>query len=133
MECQFAFICDFAEQDRKLHAVGIGWDTLFPPQLPFNHSHMSVVARLRGSIAENGTKTVVLRLIDADGVDVIPLLEQPLPFEVKAPAVEAGASLVFNLIGLQFSKYGSYAFHLLLNGNEVTRVPFSVSKPPTTA
>jgi hypothetical protein len=40
MECQFAFICDFAEQDGKLHAIGIGWDAIFAPQLPLPENYV---------------------------------------------------------------------------------------------
>jgi len=132
MECQFAFICDFAEQDGKLHAVGIGWDSIFTAQLPAAPPGMCIVARLRGSVAEAGTKDVALRLIDADGSDVIPPLEQQLPFSVRPGLVEGGMNLIFNLTGLPLPKYGAYSIHVLVNGNELQRLSFSVVRPPTT-
>ena len=134
MECQFAFISDYAQQQGgKLHAIGIGWDSIFASQLPAGPPSMSVVARLRGSIAEAGTKQVMLRLIDADGTDVIPPLEEQVPLAVPTGALEGVMALTFNLVGIQFAKYGPYGIHILVNGNEVAHLSFSVSKPPMTA
>lgn len=94
---------------------------------------MCVVARLRGSVAEAGTKQVALRIIDADGADVVPPLEQQVPFVVRPGTVEGSMALTFNLVGIQFPKYGPYGIHLLVNGNEVVHLSFNVAKPPTTA
>ena len=40
--------------------------------------------------------------------------------------------LTFNLLGIQFMKYGPYGIHILVNGNEVTHLSFTVAKPPQT-
>ena len=133
MECKFAFICDYAQQDRKLHAIGIGWKGLYAPYLPFLHPVISFVASLRGTIAEVGTKNVSLRLIDADGEDVIPPMRHQVALEIKPPLLENDINLVINLAGLEFKKYGSYAIHLVVQENEMASVSFSVLKPPTTA
>ena len=34
MECRYTFLCDYAERERKLHAIGIGWDTIYAASLP---------------------------------------------------------------------------------------------------
>jgi hypothetical protein len=68
------------------------------------HAH-GPVASVRGSIAENGTKDVSIRLIDADGEDIIPALRQQLPFEVKPPRLEADINIVANFNNVQFKKY----------------------------
>ena len=133
MECKFAFLCDYAEREQKLHAVGIGWDTLPAPSLPFKHPIMCFVASVRGSIAETGTKEVSVRLIDADGIDVIPPLHQQVSFEIKPPQLEAEISLVIHLNGVEFKKYGTCAIHLVVQGNEMVSVPFNVIALPTTA
>ena len=133
MECKFAFICDYAERDRKLHAIGIGWNALYAQTLPTMHPMMCFVAVVRGTIAEVGTKSVSVRLIDADGEDVIPPLQHQVSFEVKAPLLEGDIQLVMNLVNLQFKKYGPYAIHLVVQGHEMASVSFNVSEPPTTA
>ncbi len=106
---------------------------MYAPSLPLIHPMMSFVARVRGTIAEVGTKSVVLRLIDADGHDVIPPLEQQVPFDVRPPQLEGRINLVIMLGGLQFKKYGAYAFHLVVQGNDMGSTRFHVMEPPTTA
>lgn len=132
MEREFAFLCDYAEAEQKLHAIGIGWDTINAPTLPAIHPTMCVVAKLRGTIAESGTKNIELRLIDADGADVIPPLQHQLPFEVKPPRLEGYLQIVLNLSGLPLQKYGRYAVHVVVDGHEMATLTFSVVAPPTT-
>jgi hypothetical protein len=132
METEFAFICDYAQQESKLNAIGIGWDTIVAPDLPVRHTIMTFVARLRGSVAEVGVKDVTLRIIDADGQDVIAPVEQQMPFNVQSPALFGFLNVVVQLGGLEFKTYGAYAIHLLLSGNELARVAFQVSPPPAT-
>jgi hypothetical protein len=134
MQLKFAFLCDYAEEaGGKLHAVGIGWDTIYARTLPVAHPMMCFVAVLKGTIAETGTKNLALRLIDADGNDVVPPLLQQAHFVVRAPALEGDIKYVAQLGSVQISKLGSYAVHLTVDGNELANVPFSVSAGPTTA
>ena len=130
MEIEFAFLCDYAQQESKLNAIGIGWDTIMAPELPVRHTIMTFVARLRGSMAEVGVKDVAIRIIDADGQDVIPPVQQQMQFNVQAPALFGFLNVVIQLGGLEFRGYGAYAIHLLLSGNELARVAFQVIQPP---
>jgi len=134
MECKFGFLCDYAQDSAgKLHAIGIGWDTLYARGFPTVHPMMCFVAVLRGTIAERGTKKVVLRLLDADGNDVLPEQEQQIPFAVRPPNVEGNVNIILQLGGLKFAKPGQYAFSLLVQDNHVLTIPFSVLEPPITA
>ena len=133
MELAFAFLCDYAVQERKLHAIGIGWDTIYAPSLPTVHPNMTLVAKLKGTIAESGTKDISVRIIDADGVDVMPPLERQLPFEVKPPHLSGNLQIVLMLGNLRFEQYGSYAIHLVVQDHEMTEVTFNVTEPPKTA
>ena len=134
MQPEFAFLCDYAEEaGGKIHAVGIGWDTIYAAQVPATHSVLAFVARLRGTTAERGSKEVSIRLLDADGSDVIPPLERAFSFEPKANTLVGYMNLVIQLGGIQLKKYGSYAVHLVVQGNEMAAVSFQVSEPPTTA
>jgi hypothetical protein len=130
MDTEFVFLCDYAQQESKLNAIGIGWDTIMAPELPVRHTIMTFVARLRGSVAETGLKEVTLRIIDADGQDVIPPVEQHMQFNVQSPALFGFLNVVVQLGGLEFQNYGAYAIHLLLSGNELARVAFQVAQPP---
>ena len=101
------------------------------PELSVRHTIMTFVARLRGSMAEAGVKDVAIRIIDADGQDVIPPVQQQMQFNVQAPALFGFLNVVIQLGGLEFRSYGAYAIHLLLSGNELARVAFQVIQPPT--
>src|SRR5574342_664165 len=105
METEFAFLCDYAQQESKLNALGIGWDTIIAPELPVRHTIMTFVARLRGSMAEVGPKDVMIRIIDADGQDVIPPVEQQLQFNVQTPALFGFLNVVVQLGGLELRSY----------------------------
>jgi hypothetical protein len=131
VECEFAFLCDFAEQDRKLHAVGIGWETIQASNLPHRQPNMGIVARLRGSVAEAGTKDVAVRLIDADGEDVIPAINQKLKFEPRG--IEGHVNLVVQLTNVSFKSHGSYAVYVTVGGEQKARLSFSVAEPRQTS
>ena len=97
------------------------------------HPQMTFAANLTGTIAEAGTKKIELRLIDADGANVIPPFDVDLNFAVQEPALEGHLNFVINLNGLKFPRYGQYAFHLVVQGNEMARAPFSVVAPAPTS
>ncbi len=127
MECEFAFLCDFAEQDRKLHAVGIGWETIQASNLPHRQPNMGIVVRLRGSAAESGDKDVSVRLLDADGEDVITAIHQQVKFDPRG--LEGHVNLVVQLTNVQFSSYGSYAAYVTVGGEQKARLSFNVAEP----
>jgi hypothetical protein len=63
----FAFICDYAEATGKINALGIGFDTIFAPNVPTKHPSFFLVVQLRASTVEAGDKQLKISLIDADG------------------------------------------------------------------
>ncbi len=132
MEVDFAFLCDYADASGKLTAVGIGFDQIFAPQVPCTHGLMHVVAQLRASVAEEGTKQLTLRFLDADGADVIPAFSADIEVRSPVPGSEATARFNCGLPNVTFEKYGDYAIHILIDGNEMQRIPFAVVSPPST-
>jgi len=129
----FAFICDYAESGNKLGALGIGFDTIYAPQVPCVHPNFHLVMQLRSSVAEAGQKDVEVRLIDADGKDVIPPLSAPMEVPQPPPgAMDTQARLVVGFGGVCFPAYGQYALHVVVQGNEMVRIPIRVAQPPTT-
>jgi hypothetical protein len=126
MECEFAFLCDFAEQDRKLHAVGIGWETIQAPSVPHRQPNMGIVVRLRGSAAEAGEKDMSVRLLGADGEDVITAIQQVVNFEPRG--LEGHVNLVVQLTNVQFQSFGSYAAYVTVGGEQKARLPFTVAQ-----
>ena len=133
MRCDYSFLCDFAQESGgKLYALGIGWTLIQAPTVPVKRQ-VCFVASLTGTIAEVGTKKIEFRLIDADGADILPPLSTELAFAVQEPALEGRMNIILNLNGAQFPKYGQYAFHLVVQGIEMVRAPFSVVEVAPTA
>lgn len=133
MDVDFAFICDYADVTGKINALGIGFDTIYARKEPARHPIFYVVAQLRASIAEAGTKDIEIRLIDADGADVIPPAKGS--FEVPAPkgATETKGRIAMAFHNVQFPRYGLYSFHLTIQGREMVRIPLRITPPPSTA
>ncbi len=131
MQVDFAFICDYAEAGGKINAMGIGFDTIFAKQVPVTHSQFFIVAQFRGSVAEAGEKDVTMRLIDADGTDVIPELNVSVRLRHPPQGLtESIARLALRLNGVVFNKFSEYSVHLLVGGNEMVRIPIRVAEAP---
>ena len=99
MDCQFAFLCDYGQESGgKLHALGVGWDTIYAGTLPARHPMMCFIARLSGTIVEAGTKELGIRIIDADGLDIVPPISQAIPFDAPCEVVASLQNFWFDHI-----------------------------------
>lgn len=131
MRVEFAFICDYADAGVKIAALGIGFDTIMAREVPVTHPHFHLVAQFRASVAETGEKELVIRLIDADGGDVMPAVT--VKINVSPPPqglTETVARLALGLNGVRFTKFGEYAIHVVLQGQEIIRIPLRVTRAP---
>jgi hypothetical protein len=130
MHTDFAFVCDFAEAGAKINALGIGFDTIYAPQLPVRHPHFSLVVQLRASTAEAGQKRIQVSLVDDDGKDVIP----PVQGQFNLPRAEGRTyglgRFVMEFNNVEFRAYGSYTVAVTVEGMEVAAIPFRVAEPP---
>lgn len=133
MEVNFAFLCDYADQTGgKLHALGIGIDTIYAAKTPATHRHFFAVIGLQFSSVEVGQKEVGVRLIDADGTNVV----APVDATVNVEPPASGYSYRSHRINLgfhnvTFPNYGDYAVSWLVGGQEVKRVALRFASPPT--
>ncbi len=128
MDTRFAFLCDSANQGGgKLNALGLGWDTIRVQKVPATHPTLCVVAKFEFHVSEAGTKQVAIRLMDADGGDVIPAMQGKL--EVRPPSGSGPVitvEFVMSLNGIRFQSFGDYSVHIVVDGTEVSRLPFKV-------
>ncbi len=131
MKVDFAFICDYAQAAAKIDALGIGFDTIFAPNIPCKHGQFSLVIQLRASVVEAGQKNLEVHLIDEDGHDVVP----PVKGQVTIPKVdgspESRGRVVVQFVNVEFSRYGSYSVNATIDGLQVAEVPLRVSPPPS--
>lgn len=132
MNVDFAFICDFAEATGKLNALGIGFDTIYAPQLPARHPHFSLVLQLRASVVEAGQKNIQVNLIDEDGRDIM----SPIQGQFNLPRAEGVTYTVGRFVlefgNVELKRYGSYSVRVAIGGIEMASIPFRVSQPPST-
>lgn len=132
MEVTFAFLCDYADNaGGKLTAVGIGFDTIYATAVPATHRSFYAVISLRFSSVEVGTNGIGVRLVDADGHDIAPAIDQQMNV-APPPAGYTYRTLrvVFGLGGVRFENFGDYALVWLVNGQEASRVSLKVAEPP---
>ena len=67
--------------------------------------------------------------MDADGAEVA-AVQGIVDFTDPADRLETTATLVGNFDNLAFDHYGPHSAHVLLDVNEMHRMPFEVSQPP---
>ncbi|UCG86980.1 MAG: hypothetical protein JSW71_00055 [Gemmatimonadota bacterium] len=130
MKIDFAVVCDYALIDRygKLSVLGI-FHHIWVSQFPTVHPRLHLVLRLRGARTEIGEHKVQIKLIDADGREII-TGDGEVSFS-EPPAgvleVEAGAVLVFDV---PFENAGKYQFEIEVDAAVRTAVPITVSLGP---
>ena len=128
MNAELSFLCDSATDDRgKLHALGIGIDTVQGDALPFTHPRFIIVCVVRYSTAEAGEKRMAIRLLDPDAKDTITPIEQGIAFGVRPGIIDSKARIIAEVNGVTFNATGPHAFHLVIDGNEMARLPVNVS------
>jgi len=130
MQLMFAFICrvESKSPDGEMEAVGISFDSIFPPALPALYKEFHLVAKLRGTMSETGTKRYEVRLIDPDGRNIIEPLEGTFEFGVPAGRLESYGFLKIRFRNTLFQAYGPHAARLLVDGVEMADVPFGVER-----
>jgi len=133
MDIDFAFICDYAEVAGKINALGIGFDTIFAAQVPAQHPMFHLVAQIRANITEAGEKDLSIRLMDADGRDIIPPIVDKFTIQPPAAGTESTGRIGVAFNGVVFPRFGEYSLHVVIQGREMIRIPLRVAAPPSTA
>ncbi len=134
MEVSYAFLCDYADQSTKLSAIGIGFDTIYAQSVPARHPVFFAVIALRFTVVEEGAKKLAIRLIDADGKDLIPSLETTI--NVPRPPegyLHSNQRIALAMHGVELPRYGDYSLRWLVDGTEVQQVPLRVAPAPPAA
>lgn len=129
MQVDFAFLCDTAQSyGGKVCALGIGISVLRPPQLPWAHPGISLVAQISGSREEAGEKRGVVRILRPDGQQSQTTMIGELQFVANEFGV--AATLVLTIVTLVVTRPGSYEFLIELDDAVLARLPLHVMQPP---
>jgi hypothetical protein len=132
MNVEYAFLCDYAEAGSKLAALGIGIDSIYAESIPVVHPQIFAVLALKFTINEtNRTKTVEMRIQDADAKDIAPPVVQNIQIQPPAQGMTYRTfRVVSGLYGLRFKEFGDYQISWLLDGVEVHAVHFRLVHRP---
>lgn len=130
MNVEFAFLCDSAQESGgKIHALGIGVDSILAQSVPATHPMLTVVTQLRYSVAEAGSKALAIRAVDADGQNIVNPIDRQIEFPAPPRRPTNTARLIIALTAVRFASYGDYSVHVALNGSEIARLPLTVVQP----
>ena len=114
MQLEILTFCDAAvEYSGRLNILG-ATDNIVAAALPLKYPNCAVVARLRAARIEEGTHTMRLMIIDADGQ---PILNVEAKMEIRFHQGMGGAvNLIINAHQLEFKAAGEYALELAVDG-----------------
>ncbi len=133
MHINFTFLCDAASQgaNGKIDALGIGVSRLFASALPVQHPMLFAVAEVAYNAMEAGPKAMALRLIDADGRDVIPPVNSEFFLAAIADNPACVAHLILQFAMVQFTAFGDYAVELAIDGRPIASLPLAIVQAAT--
>ena len=133
MEVDFAFLADSAEAvNGKLYVIGGAIDTIWGRQVPLIHPHLAFVLRLIFDVAEIGRKhKLEIQIMDEDGA-ITAQLGGDLEIPAKNPNLpkgwRQGFATVLNFQNLNFVKFGSHSFNILVNNSSLKSIPLQVAQ-----
>jgi hypothetical protein len=128
MEIEIFTLADFAQDNQsKLTIVGT-FDSIQSKQFPMQHPSCSVACRLRFAAKEGGDHEFKLRLIDADGKEVIKPIEGNINIGNAPNGQFSSINIVVNFNQLQFEKAGRYSFELYIDGDWKSGLPLFLNQ-----
>jgi hypothetical protein len=127
VELVYAHLADYAATgDRgKLTIVGIFEAIQATAQRPIVPPPFFIVGTFRAHLPEGTEHKLEVRLVDADGKQVLNG-EMPLKFFVNSRK-QLEATFTIGLFGVNIPDTGDYAFHLFVDGQHKGLLPFYVS------
>lgn len=133
---EFAFLADAVQAVAgKLYVIGGGWDTLYVRDFPARHPTMGIGVRCRVPWSDIDEFTLSVDLVDEDGTSLFKgrTLTQKIKVR-RAIGMPAGSDVgivrAFTFNNLAFPNDGGYAFRLLVNETEVSRLRFRLRRRP---
>lgn len=123
MQVRLAALADWAAttEHGKLVIAGV-MDTVIVRELPATHPSMALAVRMVAEPGEARSHMLTMRLVDPDGLDVIPPVNGQIEFGEPHPTEGARAQVVLNMPGVTFKVAGAHRMDILLDG----RLEYSV-------
>ncbi len=128
MEIEIFTLADFAQDNNsKLTIVGT-FDSIHTKQFPATHPACTVSCRLRFAAKESGEHDFKLRLIDADGTELIKPIGGNINVGVPAKGKITTINIVVNFNQLKFETPGRYSFELYIDDDWKSGLPLFLNQ-----
>ncbi len=124
MELRFALLADAANvsQEGKLNICGEFNVIHSNAEPPIAWPHCVLVVRVEASISEGTQHTFRLGIFDEDGGAMLPVSpEIPLKFSSQGPGLPLRGQVLMNFGNLAFPRFGTFEFHVLIDGHSCSR------------
>lgn len=131
MDIQVATLCDSAmDYNGKLCILGT-FDTIGSRSLPVVHANCALAMRICFRNVDEGEHDLAIRIIDADGKDVIPTLP-PVKFDIRLPQdVDFHVrNMIFHFQQLRFDQAGTFSLEISVNDDNLVSIPLRVLYVP---
>lgn len=127
MRVDLALLGDYALVDKmeKLTVAGI-FRSVAGTVFPFTRSVMFLVLVLVAERDDGDHHSVMVRLIDPDGRDVIPELRAELEVQREDPLTEKQLNIILELNAVTFNVPGTHCFDVFVDERFTERVPLEV-------
>ncbi len=134
---EFAFVADAVQAvGGKLYVIGGGWDTLYVRGFPARHPTMGIGIRIRVPWSNIEEFRLSVDLVDEDGTSLFRGRTLAQTIKINRPSsMPAGSDMgivrAFTFNNLAFPKEGGYAFRILVDDEEVSRLRFRIRHRPS--
>jgi len=128
MRIDLALLGDYALVDKtdKLTVAGI-FRTVAGVKFPFSHEPIFLALMMTVESGEDSNHTVLVRLIDPDGRDIMPELKADIDVHRADPEKESSLNFVLELRGPTFRVVGTHCFDIFVDDRFMERVPLEVA------
>jgi hypothetical protein len=128
MNIQVAVLCDAATDDNgKLNLLG-AFDTIYTQQLPAVHPQCSIALRVTFGDEDEGSHTLRLSFVDADGHSIMPGIDMPVEVSLPSDSLFSTRNFIVNIQQLKFQNPGLYSIDVALDNEPEASIPLLVKQ-----
>ncbi len=130
MNIQVAVLCDAATDDNmKLNLLG-AFDTIYAPQMPAVHLQCAVALRMTFLPGDEGTRTLTLNFINADGHPIMAAIPMQVQVTLPDDVHFMTRNFIVYLQQLHFTEPGSYSVEVRMDDQPQASIPLLVKLMP---
>jgi len=130
MNIEAFLLCDCATDSQgKLNVLG-AFDRIYAKQVPVIHPACTIATRIRFLKIEEGNHNVRISVIDQDGKEIAPRLDNRISVRFEEGVDSTVVNLILNVQRLRIENYGEYRIDLAIDGRQEGSLPFNVIKVP---